>query len=529
MIEVSAHEVGEKTVADTLSRASKEIKELQAFQEKIVREIGKKKQVINIEETSDALVSLFEKEIESKLDAAVFSSRAGKKDIGTLKQAWLELAAETFPEESPTTADDHFEEQVNSLIHREALENGRRADGRGMNEVRQLYAQAGDTAAMLHGSGIFYRGGTHVFAALTLGGPGDSLLINSIEAQEVHKRFMLHYNFPPFSTGETGRVGGANRRMIGHGALAEKALLPVIPKKESFPYTIRIVSECMASNGSTSMASVCASTLALMDGGVPITRPVAGIALGLMMSPQKKATGTPESYKILTDIQGPEDHHGDMDFKVAGTEKGITALQMDVKVGGIPLSILTEALDAAKEARLSILKTITSAIAAPRKNISEHAPHIEFLSIKKDQIGLVIGAGGKTINEIKETTGVDEITIEPEGVVYIIGRNDATKKAAAIIAEITHEYAAGERFMGEAVRVTDFGVFVKLGRGAEGLVHISEIAPFRIDKVEDFVKVGEKVPVVIKKIDDKERISLSIKNADPTFAEAKRDKGKKST
>lgn len=218
-----------------------------------------------------------------------------------------------------------------------------------------------------------------------------------------------------------------------------------------------------------------------------------------------------------------------MDFKIAGTEKGITALQMDVKVGGIPLSILTEALEAAKSARLSILKTITSAIAEPRKNISERAPYIELLSIKKDQIGLVIGAGGKTINEIKETTGVDEITIEPEGVVYIIGQRDATKKAAVIIEELTHEYVSGERFTGEAVRVTDFGVFVKLGRGAEGLVHISEIAPFRIDKVADFVKVGDQVPVVIKEIDDKERINLSIKNADPNFAEAIRDKGKKST
>jgi polyribonucleotide nucleotidyltransferase len=320
---------------------------------------------------------------------------------------------------------------------------------------------------------------------------------------------MHHYNFPPFSSGETGRMGGMNRRAIGHGALAEKALIPVLPEKEIFPYTIRIVSESMASNGSTSMASVCGSTLALMDAGVPITEPVAGIASGLMMESATK-------YKVLTDIQGPEDHHGDMDFKVAGTKNGVTAIQMDVKVGGIPLPILKEAFAKAKAARLTILETMKAAIATSRADISQYAPKIVVIKIKPDQIGMIIGSGGKTVNEIREQSGA-EIDIEDDGTVFCTGKNGSAEKARDIIAEMTHEYVAGEMFRGVVTRLMDFGAFVKIGHSAEGLVHVSEMASFRVDRVADYVKEGMEVPVVVKEVDDKGRINLSIKRADANF------------
>jgi polyribonucleotide nucleotidyltransferase len=324
---------------------------------------------------------------------------------------------------------------------------------------------------------------------------------------------MLHYNFPPFSVGETGRVGGFNRRMTGHGALAEKSLRPVLPPKETFPYTIRIVADCLASNGSTSMASVCAGTLALMDAGVPITKPVAGIAMGLMSDGK--------TFKVLTDIQGPEDHHGDMDFKVAGTKDGVTGVQMDVKVDGIPIPVLAEAFAQAKKARLQILEVITKEIAAPRSDISPRAPKILTTKVKVDQIGLVIGPGGKTINGIREKTACDDITIEEDGTIFVNGRNGAAEAAIKEIEDLTREYVAGDRFEGTVTRLMDFGAFVKIGANAEGLVHVSEVAPFRIDKISDAVKLGDTVPVVLKEIDEKGRYNLSIKAADPEWATRK--------
>ena len=334
-----------------------------------------------------------------------------------------------------------------------------------------------------------------------------------------NKRFMHHYNFPPFSTGEVGRIGGTNRRMIGHGALAEKALSSVIPEKEIFPYTIRLVSEALASNGSTSMGSVCGSTLALMDGGVPIKAPVAGIASGLMMRDEN-------NYKVLTDIQGPEDHHGDMDFKVAGTRDGITAVQMDVKVGGIPLKILAEAFEKAKIARFKILDVIEKEISIPRAKISPNAPEIIVMKIKPDQIGLVIGSGGKTINEIRDTTLVEDITIEDDGTIFITGKNETAQKAKDIIYGMTREYKPGEKFEGEVVRLMDFGAFVKIGPNAEGLVHVSEIAPFRVERVETYIKEGDKVPVSVKEVDEKGRLNLSIKAANPDFFSKKEEVAK---
>jgi polyribonucleotide nucleotidyltransferase len=518
MIEVGGKEAQESIIIAGLEEASKEIEKLQAWQEGIIKEIGKKKQTIALPEVPATLRHLFAEKIEPRMKEYVFG-KAGNARIHELKGEWMAIAKERYPDEKPGLADSLFEEEINNLIHREAIDNNKRPDGRGMDDLRPLFARAGGVSKMLHGSGIFYRGQTHILSVLTLGGPGDAQIIDNMEIQESKKRFLHHYNFPPFSTGETGRIGSTNRRMIGHGALAEKALLPVIPAMDKFPYTIRLVSEAFASNGSTSMGSVCGSTLALMDGGVPIKAPVAGIASGLMMSLD---FARDKKYKILTDIQGPEDHHGDMDFKVAGTKTGVTAVQMDVKVEGVPIPILAEAFEKAKQARSKILDVIGNEIAAPRPDISPFAPKIVTIKVKKDQIGLVIGTGGKTINGIKEKTGVDAIDIEEDGTIFISGREGSTEKAAAAIEALTHEYKRGERAEGEVVKIAEFGAFVALGAGdQEGLVHISEIAPFRIDRVESVLHVGDKVPVVVKDIDERGRIKLSIKDADSGFIKRK--------
>jgi len=531
MIEVASHEVGEDLVNEGLKRASEEIEKIQAWQKQIIAEIGKPKAEVVLPEPTPGTVELFQTEISPKLAQYIMSGIPGHDRINEINGIWMELfkgkmcSAEHAgggSEGNVAMAQEVFEEAVNELLHEQAISNGKRADGRTMEQVRPLFAQAGGISPMLHGSGIFYRGGTHILSALTLGSPGDAMVIDGMTA-ESNKRFMHHYNFPPFSTGETGRVGSTNRRMIGHGALAEKALVPVIPAKDVFPYTIRIVSEAMASNGSTSMGSVCGSTLALMDAGVPIKAPVAGIASGLMM--REKESGVRNSklgdianyeYKVLTDIQGPEDHHGDMDFKVAGTRTGITAVQMDVKVGGIPLQILAEAFEKAKAARFTILDVIEKAISAPRAKINPNAPEIIVMKIKPDQIGLVIGSGGKTINEIRDNTGVEDITIEDDGSIFITGKNETAQKAKDIIYGMTREYKPGERFDGEVTRLMDFGAFVKIGPNSEGLVHVSEIAPFRVERVETYIKEGDKVPVVVKEVDEKGRINLSIKQANPT-------------
>lgn len=512
MIEVGANEVGEEALMEALGKASTELDKLQKFQEGIIKELGQAKLKILVHEMPTEIKKLFDEKISPKLKNIV--GQAGKKKIYALEDEWFALLSEKYPEmnEAQLRAPRNlFHEAINDFVHKISLEENKRIDGRDFDEVRPLFAKAGGLSGILHGSGIFYRGGTHILSALTLGAPGDSQMIDGMEIH-IDKRFMHHYNFPPFSSGEVGRVGSTNRRMIGHGALAEKALLPLIPSKDAFPYTIRIVSEALASNGSTSMGSVCASTLALMDAGVPIKKPVAGIASGLMISGNK--------YKVLTDIQGPEDEHGDMDFKVAGTRDGVTAVQMDVKVDGIPLPVLKEALEKAKIARLKILDVIEAEIKEPRKELSPKAPRIISMKIRPDQIGMVIGTGGKVINEIKDNTGV-EIDIEENGTIYITGEAVGAEKARSLMEEIVKEYKEGDRLEGEVVRVADFGAIVKLGPKSDGLVHVSEIAPFRIEKVETYLRVGMKVPVLIKGIDDKGRLKLSIKDADPNFIQKK--------
>ncbi|MBP6865951.1 MAG: polyribonucleotide nucleotidyltransferase [Candidatus Pacebacteria bacterium] len=509
MIEAAARQVAEAELEAALVKASEEITRLENFQKTIAGEIGKEKRVIEHTKASPEAVALFNENILPKMEGAIFAG-AGKEKIDLLHGEWNMLVAEKFSDRDDFTAeDDLFDNTENEILHKKAIHENARADGRAMDQVRELHAEAGGLSSVVHGSGIFYRGGTHVLSVLTLGGPDDRHMIDGMNT-ESEKRFMHHYNFPPYSSGETGRAGFTNRREVGHGALAEKALLMVMPPESEFPYTVRVVSESMASNGSTSQASICATTLALMDGGVPIKAPVAGIAMGLMYESDDK-------YKVLTDIQGPEDHHGDMDFKVAGTRTGVTAIQLDVKVEGVPVKILGEAMIAAKNARLKILDTIESVIPSPRKEISVNAPRILITKINPDKIGMVIGSGGKTVKEIKERTGA-EITIEDDGTVYLTGKGGTAEAAKKVIEDMTHEYGVGEMLKGEVVKLADFGAFVKLNEYTDGLVHISEMAPFRVERVADIIKEGMIVPVKVIKIDaERGKISLSIKEADINF------------
>ena len=517
MIEAMSFELSEDEMGQCFDLASSEITKWEDFQKKLYSEFGKEKLSFPKIEIEKDVVLLFDDKIRGTLEAKIFT-KDGKKVASEAEDLWGKILKEKYPNEEDeplkSTSEDYLHHYLDGMFHKMALEKGIRADGRKLDEVRILYAKAGGISDVLHGSGIFYRGETHVLSVLALGGPEDMLTVQGMES-ESKKRFMHHYNFPPYSGGETGRVGGINRREMGHGFLAEKALTPVIPNKINFPYTIRVVSESTASNGSTSQASICAATLALMDGGVPIKTPVAGISVGLMADEKDL-----NKYVLLTDIQGPEDHYGDMDFKVAGTKDGITAIQLDVKVDGVQIPILKEALLRAKTARLQILETITKEISVPRANISPNAPMILTVKINKDQIGMVIGPGGKNINAIREQTGT-EITIEEDGTVFVTGKNGGAEKAVKIIEEMTHEYKIGEMAEGVVVKIMDFGAFVKISGETEGLVHISEIAPFRVERVSDIIKEGDRVPVKIIKVDERGRINLSIKEANKDFFKPK--------
>ncbi len=516
MIEAMAYEYSDEEMGRALDMAMPAIKILEDWQKSIVSEIGKTKKEFPILVMPDSVKNLFQEVIGDKLGTVFVEGGnpgVSKQKFIELEDAWGEAIEKTFSEDEDiaSLAKDYLETALDDFVHEKALKENKRADGRAFNQVRGLVAKAGGFSDMLHGTGIFYRGETHVLSVLTLGGPETATLIEGMEIRGT-KRFTHHYNFPPYSAGETGRIGVTNRREMGHGFLAEKALVPVIPDKMSFPYTIRVVSESMASNGSTSQASICASSLALMDGGVPIKRPVAGIAMGLMLNLENE-----NEYKILTDIQGPEDHYGDMDFKVAGTRNGITAIQLDIKVGGVPVKILKEAMQEAKTARNKILDTIERELPTSRKEISPNAPKILVTKILQSQIGLVIGSGGKTIKDIREKTGA-EITIEDDGTVYVTGKNGAADKALEIILGMTHQWQPGEPAIGEVVKVLEIGAVVKLSEYADGLVHISEMAPWRVANVSALVKEGMKVPVKVIAVDsEKGRISLSIKQAKPDF------------
>jgi len=511
MLEAEGQEIAEAKVKDAFKVALSEIEKIQTWQQEIIAEVKPAKIDLNLPVVPTEAQQLFVENIAPKIESVLFAGN-GKKSADSLKEDWLKLREEKTPEANLGAWLGFFENKIDEIVHQEAIKNKKRADGRKLDEVRPLFAQAGGFSKVIHGAGLFYRGATHVLTTLTLSGPKNAQLIEGMEGERT-QYFMHHYNFPPFSVGETGRVGNPSRRSIGHGALAEKSLRGVIPSREDFPYTIRLVSEVFASNGSSSQASVCASTLALMDGGVPIKNPVAGISIGLMYQDD-------QNYELLTDIQGVEDHYGDMDFKVAGTQNGVTGIQLDIKMGGIPIIILEQALDQARVAREQILKTMSQAISAPRSEINPSAPKIIKLTIPVEKIGAVIGPGGKVIQKLSADNEV-EIEIEDDGSIYITGQINGANRTKEIIETMCHEYKAGERFDGEVVRLMDFGAFVQIAPDTDGLVHVSEIAPFRIEKISDAIKIGERVPVVIKEIDEKNRINLSIKQADPDWAKKK--------
>ncbi len=505
MIETKANEVSEEAIRDLAREAQREIKAVIEFQEEIGRAVGKKK----IEVPLISPDSAFERDLAAflgtRLEEAIYQPHYDHMEsANALKRELGDYVAQRFGGERVKEAFHFFEEEVNRIVHNNIIDHEKRPDGRGCKELRTIHSEVG-VLPRTHGSGLFARGQTQALSVLTLGAPGAE---QSLEGMEIvgTKRYIHHYNFPPFSTGEVGRLGSPKRREIGHGALAEKALEPLIPPKEVFPYTIRIVSEILSSNGSSSMASVCGSSLALMDGGVPISRPAAGIAIGLMMRDH-------EHYKILTDIQGPEDHHGDMDLKVAGTSEGVTAIQMDVKIEGITPEILYEALLQAKEARLQILEPMRQAIPEPRLELSPYAPRVVTLHINPDKIKDVIGPGGKMIHAIIEETGVD-IDIEDSGQVFITSKNEeASRKAVEWVKNITREVVAGEVFQGKVVKIMAFGAFVEILPGQQGLVHVSALAPYHVERVEDYLKVGDVIPVKVKEIDTQGRINLILEQA----------------
>ena len=513
MIEMGAKEVSEKDVLEAYEVAKKELKEIIDVQVKAVKKIGIEKDVF------EPVVGLdIENEIREwlgdKLEKAINNAPKGEKNLEgpkgypeILKQELVKYLVEKHPGEGKEKqVSAFFEKEIERIIIENIIEKDRRPDGRKSNEIRPLSCEVG-VLPRTHGSGVFYRGLTRVLSILTLGGPGDQQLLEGMEIVG-KKRFLHHYNFPPFSSGETTPMRGPKRREIGHGALVEKALLPVIPEPEKFPYTIRIVSEVVSSNGSTSQASVCAACIALMDAGVPIKEPVAGISIGLA---KDEKSG---KYKVLTDIQGPEDHYGDMDFKVAGTKNGITAIQMDIKIDGVNKKIMEEALDRAKDARLKILDIIKKEIPEPRKELSPYAPKIFSMMINPSKIGEVVGPKGSVINKIIEECGGVAIDIEDSGLVCITGQNqEDVDKAVNWIKGIVKEIAIGETFTGTVRKIMDFGAFVDILPGQSGLVHISKFVPYQLKSVKDVVKEGDKIPVKVTDIDAMGRINLSAIDA----------------
>jgi polyribonucleotide nucleotidyltransferase len=469
--------------------------------------------IVPLSTPSKELVDLFEKEFSAAVEDAVYQKNrhAAHESTDAVRKEWLARAQEALPESfHKGTAEFLMEEKVNDIVHERIIKKNERPDGRKPEDLRELQASAG-LLPRVHGSGLFMRGETHVLSMLTLGAPGDQQIIEGMETR-TKKRFLHHYNFPPFSTGEVKPMRGPGRREIGHGALAGRALAPLIPASDEFPYTIRIVSEVLSSNGSSSMASVCGSSLALMDAGVPIKKHAAGAAMGLMMNKQGE-------YKVLTDIQGPEDHFGDMDFKVAGTRDGITAVQMDVKIEGITPSILRDALIHARRTRMAILDVMEAIISAPRENLSEWAPRIITLKINPEKIGALIGPGGKIINEIIAKTGV-QIDIEDDGTVFVTSEKEVgMAEALAMIKQVTRELKAGELVEGRVTRLLDFGAFIEVGPRQEGLIHVSELAPWHVERVTDILNVGDITQAIVKNIDDQGRINLSLKDVPGRYSD----------
>lgn len=502
MVEAGANELSEDEMLEAMMVAHAEIKEICGFIQTIIDDIGKEKMEVCEEVETELQRKIKDKYTQDIKNSIRTTDKVQREDdINEIEEKCREDFLEEFPEsedEIHKTVDSIMKKEVRRMISIDKI----RPDGRKMDEIRPLSAEAG-LLPRAHGSGLFQRGQTQVLSVLTLGSPGEEQVIDSMNREEITKRYIHQYNFPPFCVGDIRPLRGPGRREVGHGHLAERALIPVLPDTNDFPYTIRVVSEVLSSNGSSSQASICGSTLSLMDAGVPIKKPVAGIAMGLIKEEN--------SISILTDIQGLEDHLGDMDFKVAGTKDGITALQMDMKISGINKEVLEEALADAHKARLKILDVITSAIDKPREDLSKYAPRIFSIDIDPEKVRDVIGAGGKTINKIIDATGV-KIETEDDGHITVASNDgESGKKAIQMIKSIVTDPKAGDIYEGEVKRIMNFGAFVEIAIGKEGLLHISQIDTKRTEKVEDVLKIGDKVRVKVTEIDRQGRINLSRK------------------
>jgi polyribonucleotide nucleotidyltransferase len=512
MIEAGAYELTNEEMLNAIKTAHVEIKKLCEFIQNMKNEIGKpkfeyKSFAVN-EEVYDVIVAEFAERMKQDVQTPDKPERDAKIDKLTedVKNWYVEKFGEEKAEEDKRDIADAVYKLEKKTVRKLILEEGKRVDGRGIYDIRPLSCEVG-LIPRVHGSGLFNRGRTQVMSIVTLGMKSEEQILDGLDNEE-SKRYMHQYNFPGYSVGEAKASRGPGRREIGHGALAEKALVPVLPSVEEFPYAIRVVSEILSSNGSTSQGSICASTLALMDAGVPIKKPVAGISTGLITD-----ENDPSKYVVITDIQGIEDFFGDMDFKVGGTKDGITAIQVDIKVDGLSYDIIAEAFDRTLKARTYILDEIMAPqIAKPREEISKYAPKIINMKINPEKIKDVIGSGGKVINKIIEETGV-KIDIEDDGTVFIYSDNiDGAKAAQKIIDDITREIEVGEIYTGKVVRIATFGAFIDLGGGKEGLLHISKIAKERINKVEDVLKLNDEVTVKVYEIDDQGRINLTRKD-----------------
>ena len=499
MMEAGASEVSDEMVLDAIKLAQDTNLQLIELQDEIIEAVAKPKSEYNSFGYPKELDSLVNGAVEGKL-ADAMSPEGGKADmsarLGALKD---DVVAEIGEEYDGKDVSEAFETFVEKEFRRRIIELGERPDGRGVKEIRPLLSETG-ISPRAHGTGLFQRGETQVLAFTTLGPVGDKQKIDNLTPVDL-KRFMLHYNFPPFSTGETGRMF-TGRREIGHGALAERAIASMLPSEEEFPYAIRVVAECLSSNGSTSMASTCAGTLALMDAGVPIKKPVAGISIGLVTDDEGR-------FVTLTDIQGMEDHFGDMDFKVAGTADGITAIQLDIKVQNIGYEVIEQTLAQAKEARFEVLAKMAEAIAAPRAEVSQYAPRMTSISIPVSKIGAVIGPGGKTIRGIIEETGA-QVDVQDDGTVFVSSvEGDASKRAVEMIENLTKEAKIGDIYTGKVVRILGFGAFVEILPGQDGMVHISELSDHRVESVEDEIEMGQELTVQVIDVDPQGKISLS--------------------
>jgi polyribonucleotide nucleotidyltransferase len=505
MVEAGANEVTEDVMVDAIEFGHQAMQSVIALQEQMVQELGIKDGGYKIVSSPEGLQEKVMNKVSGRLEDAIYHAEKTVRQtkISELRQELFEeFVAEEIPE---SLVEGAFDKAVSEELRKNIIEHDRRPDGRGLDDIRPLYMELG-LLPSTHGSAVFTRGETQALSIVTLGSLDDEQLIDTMEL-DTTKRYMHHYNFPPYSVNEAKPMRSTGRREIGHGALAERALLPMIPDRVDFPYTIRVVSEIMSSNGSSSMASVCGSTLSLMETGVPIKKPIAGIAMGLITDGS--------TYKVLTDIAGIEDHNGDMDFKVAGSRDGITALQMDIKVSGIAKPVFKDALAKAKTARLFLLDEMAKIIAEPRAEVSPRAPRVITVQIPVDKIGEIIGPGGKVINGIIDEAGgkgVTNISIEEDGSVFITSaKKEMAEQAAQTVRDMVRVIKSGERFTGRVTRVMDFGAFVEILPGREGMVHISQFRNERVENINDVVKEGDTLEVIVSEIDDRGRINLSHK------------------